>query len=364
MGSLLHEITFKSSNGYKKAPVILKDNAPATIKLQAGTWLINVNAYLDNMLYATGGDGVTVTISVGENKSVPIQMEVIYDNLLEDGNTVWVQSSSGTESFAKLEDALNSLSDDEGIISINGTYTIWIFTDQTIEPCYIGNLNVNDLNITFKSPKGVIISLPSSTNVSPPTNSGGHLFTVTSSATLTLEKGIILEGIPLNYLSLIKVDGGTLIMKEGSAINGNKNDGNNIYGGGIFVTANGKFVMEGGIISGNTVVYGNGGGVCVEGGTFIMEGGVISGNISSGNGGGVYVEQNGNFKKTGGIIYGENEDISSNKTQSGTGHAVYVEEVNDSVSGSSIIKRSKKVLNATAYEHDILDSEKNDGWEK
>jgi hypothetical protein len=49
-------------------------------------------------------------------------------------------------------------------------------------------------------------------------------------------------------------------------------------GGGVYVKPAGAFIMEGGVISGNSVAGPNGGGgVFVFGGTFTMKGGAIYG---------------------------------------------------------------------------------------
>ncbi|MCL2805018.1 MAG: LuxR C-terminal-related transcriptional regulator [Treponema sp.] len=89
-------------------------------------------------------------------------------------------------------------------------------------------------------------------------------------------------------------------------------------GGGVIIRTAGdlgnqqaQFVMKGGTIRGNTndvptyMAYG-GGVQIVAYGIFIMEGGVIMGNTARVSGGGVAVGGRGTFKKTGGIIYGKN----------------------------------------------------------
>ena len=60
------------------------------------------------------------------------------------------------------------------------------------------------------------------------------------------------------------------------------------HGGGVYISGNSTFTMNGGTISGNTATVG--GGVGVDNyGTFTLKGGTISDNVATRNGGGVYV---------------------------------------------------------------------------
>ena len=89
---------------------------------------------------------------------------------------------------------------------------------------------------------------------------------------------------------------GAFIMSNGT-ISDNKVIARYPEGGGVYVNGssgnNGSFVMKGGTISDNKTVgmYGRGGGVFVNiyDCTFILDGGIISGN-SSGDGGGIYAQ--------------------------------------------------------------------------
>ena len=116
------------------------------------------------------------------------------------------------------------------------------------------------------------------------------------------------------------------------------------YGSGVYIANGGKFVMYGGIITGNystaaTLCYGN--GVAVGGSTsaFIMYGGEISGNSSSNKktyGGGVYTA--GNFTMYGGKISNNTSSVTDSE---GGGVCVYgtyggTFEMNDGeISGNS-----------------------------
>jgi uncharacterized repeat protein (TIGR02543 family) len=181
-------------------------------------------------------------------------------------------------------------------------------------------------------------------------SSDGHIFNVGSGVTLTLGNNITIQGRTSNQMALVAVNGGTLEMKAGSKITGNKsvfswfgsgvrlNSGSFImnggeisdnisanYGGGVYINYGAVFIMNDGAISGNTA--NRGGGVFAENnGRFEMNGGKISGN-KAGYGGGVYVNGNRLLKASGGVIYGSDaEPALKNTATSGYsyGHAVYV----------------------------------------
>ena len=111
--------------------------------------------------------------------------------------------------------------------------------------------------------------------------------------------------------------------------------GNTAYnGGGVHLKSESNFVMNGGSISGNEAIYdGNGGGVYVEyDGTFTMTGGEISNNAAlyGGSGGGVYVDYDGTFTMTGGTI--------AYNTADDTGGGVYNEEGTVTVGKTATIR--------------------------
>ena len=94
---------------------------------------------------------------------------------------------------------------------------------------------------------------------------------------------------------------GSLILESGS-ISGNTADGSN--GGGVYIASDCALTMKGGSIDGNIVSSASdyGGGVFVYG-TFTMENGIITKNSSKqGNGGGVNIGSNGTFTMTDGTI--------------------------------------------------------------
>jgi len=169
-------------------------------------------------------------------------------------------------------------------------------------------------------------------------SSNGAMFTIPLGVTLILDNNITLKGrsstIHGNNSSLIRLDGGTLIMNSGSAISGNSyvsnessHSSNRVYAGGVYISS-GTFTMNGGTISDNisSASYSSasddnayGGGVYMANGTFTMNGGSISNNTSTAfsavtpyysnaYGGGVYMA-GGTFTMNGGSI--SNNTVSS-----------------------------------------------------
>jgi len=124
--------------------------------------------------------------------------------------------------------------------------------------------------------------------------------------TLVLNNNITLQRATSKGTSLVSVDG-TLIMNEGSSVTK----------GSVYV--NGNFIMNGGIISGNTASVSSSKALSVGGvynnGTFTMNGGTISGNTASVSSsealsvGGVY--NNGTFTMNGGTISNNTASSSS-----------------------------------------------------
>ena len=130
------------------------------------------------------------------------------------------------------------------------------------------------------------------------------------------------------------VGGGVYITGEGSFImeGGSITDNTARDGGGVYITGGGSFTMKNGTISGNTAI-GNGGGVHINSGAFTMESGTISDNASTGNfGGGVYVYSNGNFTMEGGAITG-------NTARDGGG--VYIDRGSFTVSGAPSVSGNR-----------------------
>ncbi|MDR1252597.1 MAG: hypothetical protein LBK62_10610 [Treponema sp.] len=155
-------------------------------------------------------------------------------------------------------------------------------------------------------------------------NGKGNLLYVEGNKNVANRK-IILDGVTLvgledNDQALVYVGKGGEFVMESGVITGNSATSDNSDGGGVKVQKGGSFIMEGGKISGNSAngsVGGiNGGGVYVadNGSVFTMSGGIISGNNVSGPdawGGGVDVEFYGSFIMEGGEISGNSVNGSN-----------------------------------------------------
>jgi hypothetical protein len=134
-------------------------------------------------------------------------------------------------------------------------------------------------------------------------SSGYILLSVMRGATLTLENNVTLQGRSDNTVSLVGIYSSGKFIMNGGKISGNNapySGDHNAGGGGVWVYG-GTFTMNGGEISGNTASAhptlgdGSGGGVFVYAGSFQMNGGTISGNTAVNNGGGVSVSVGGGY---------------------------------------------------------------------
>jgi len=160
----------------------------------------------------------------------------------------------------------------------------------------------NNITITLRG-TGAPTNIYSSRGESP-------MFRIGSGVTLVLDNNITLQGsyggpstagmVP-NFVLVYIESGGKLVMNTGSVITGNHS--NSRTGGGVYIDSSGTFEMRGGTISDNSAIDASGGGVNVQGGTFIMNGGIIIGNTASIGGGSVNVK-GGTFIMNSGTISG------------------------------------------------------------
>jgi len=168
----------------------------------------------------------------------------------------------------------------------NVIYDIAIESDASFSPL-----------IVMTQGQNVIINIHSVSNAihTLTLNSPGSLFTVGANATLVLEN-IILKGHPHNNKALISVvDGGTLIIMNGTVIRDNQNENRAEEGGGVYVGENSKMFMKGGEICfnycGNRIKWdsGDGGGIYLNKSFFNMTDGIIHHNETEKYGGGVNI---------------------------------------------------------------------------
>jgi len=171
------------------------------------------------------------------------------------------------------------------------TYILEANADESIEPYTFEFRGAIDITVVLRGIGG---------NRTIRLKSHGTMFTVTKDVTFVLDNNITLQGHSGNNGTMVNVQGGIFKM-IGGVISGNTNISNN--GGGIKLDDRGTFVeMTGGTISNNN--SSDGGGVYIRYGTFNMSGGTISGNSASKTGGGVCVTSNETFIIRGGVITG------------------------------------------------------------
>ena len=178
-----------------------------------------------------------------------------------------------------------------------GNYTVVLETDVAASSSVL-DYKGKSVTVSLKS-SGADVQVTYATR-SP----SSSLFTVKAGVTFVLEKGVALVGRPSASRPPVTVAGGNFIMNGGAVMDSKVDHSSNWFGGGVDLLR-GTFIMNDGIISGNSCH--GGAGVCVgKDATFIMNGGTISGNsarlhnYNAGIGGGVYVD--GTFTMTNGSI--------------------------------------------------------------
>jgi len=107
-------------------------------------------------------------------------------------------------------------------------------------------------------------------------------------STFTMSGGTIIGNTAANGGGGVYVNQyGTFNMSDNARISSNESQ-NTSYGGGVFVTGDSSFTLNGGTVAGNTAYYG--GGVYLSSGTLTLNGGTITGNNAASQGGGVGVD--------------------------------------------------------------------------
>ena len=136
-----------------------------------------------------------------------------------------------------------------------------------------------------------------------------------------------------------------------------------VLGGGVYVGAQGEFIMEtGATISGNTSKFG--GGVYIDvvpagAGTFTMKGGTISGckaggsGFSDAQGGGVYIEVEGTKQGTFSMEGGSITDCTAEATNAGGGGIYADNGAVFKMSGGAVITPSTQTNTSTVKYNDV-----------
>jgi hypothetical protein len=260
--------------------------------------------------------------------------EGTYNVRIRGKNTSGVSAYSGTASGTitvspGLYDGVINGSGYLGSYSLADSITHLNTNSVTTHSYYIllgGGESANSIDLSFPG-KSVSITLKGlGTERKINLNADTTLFTTNTGVTLTLDDKITLVGRSTNVTSLVIVNGGTLVMKDGAKICGNANTRYGSFGGGVSISSYGIFTMDGGEISGNSASSDSdsdslsfGGGV-YSSGSFTMSGGTISGNTATVSnysyGGGVY--SSGTFTMSGGTI-SDNTATAPNYSYGGGG---------------------------------------------
>ena len=290
-------------------------------------YFIHGNTFPDKMLRALGWS--TVEIKAGQKKTANIDMQAATEVRNEDQLRRALQAANiyNKEYMETLGDAEIDGASEEIIV---------IASDITIE----GEVTIQiSGNITFIAEKPVTITRGAAGTMFEINYCTINLGKQGMKGTLTIDGNGDYSDFKWSIGPILKIHGAEtiLILNEGVALTNNYNNEIGIPGGGAVLVTNGStFIMNGGEISGNNVIWtggGNGGAVCVQyisywdppGASFVMNGGEIKGNSADVNGGGVYLQEDCTFTMNGG-------EISGNETKL-FGGGVFIE------SGGNIDKR-------------------------
>jgi hypothetical protein len=255
----------------------------------------SVNVIKDLTLTTTISVPAGVTLVVTDGKILTVDAGATLDLdltngglALDDGTTLTVngtvnaKSTTGPESFGIV------LKPGPTSATIKGNGTIHLKTPGSLIPIMAGQKLTLDGTVTLD---------------------GLSTETTYPGTTTPYPQGI--GGDATNNTSVVVHVEGELDMKGGTITGNNNTDPVHVGGGGVRVgnESTAKFIMSGGVITGNKTAR-NGGGVNVHSGTFIMQDSAeISGNSAAGSGkygGGVCVRRGGRFTMQGGVIKGNN----------------------------------------------------------
>ena len=231
---------------------------------------------------------------------------------LSDAETKYVTGADNAEILGLFKDAIDAVNTAAGgtitlLKDIGGSNAVFGTSSANNQPItFSGGMESNpvtlDLNgktinrgLTAAQANGSVIKM-----------NGGVLTIKDSSATNydgTNGTGTITGGNSVEAGGGIRMGNDSFLTLESGNIIGNFVTG--AYGGGVYVTTRCTFTMEGGNIASNQTDQSNGkgGGVGASDGIFIINGGIITGN-TAGKGGGVSIGSHGGFTMTGGTIGG------------------------------------------------------------
>lgn len=213
--------------------------------------------------YALGEEPVEVSIPVsegtdedgGELAAVPMPAEILADESLQPGDNVWVNGKTGDDANPGTESyPVKTFARAKELVERCDSEIVWV----------AGALQVSGTAETWDLDGKALMR-----------DDGYHgaLVEVKKSGSLTLQNividgglsngafGWVDSGVEGNGASLVDVNKGTLTIKDGAKLQNNRIASTSHWypdgGGGVFVQ-NGTVNLDGGIISGNSAVYGGG----------------------------------------------------------------------------------------------------------
>ncbi|MEE8836578.1 MAG: hypothetical protein SOH80_06325 [Eubacteriales bacterium] len=232
---------------------------------------------------------------------------------------------------------------DNGCIEVEGddytyTYCYPYVNDVKVSAWKVVSVNIGDdysttITLTGYAPPAREPEMTFSSDTILTEDINGYV-TINGNVTLDLAGHTITGGG--NYGTIYVNNGCTLTLKDSSADKtGTITGGGGDTGGGVAVSVNATFNMQGGTITGNSATQGGG---VYSSGTFNMSGGTISNNNATGGfegvGGGVVI-QSGNFTMSGTAA------ITGNSSGDfGNGGGVYFAGTTFTMSGGSITQNS------------------------
>ena len=310
LGQLDYKVTL--SSGADSRLLTASGAETITASVTPGLWNVEIEAYYDEIPFATGSNSVDVI--AGQDNHVTVEM---------DKTDVTFFVAAGADDWDEAVALINDGRDESFVIIVNGSFTTTKRLSLSI-PCNViirGNNNA--------------ITLFSGDTIDPHVDSLIYItnYIDDEQAVVTM-RDLKLVGHSLNNTALVSVVGGTFIMEGSASVSGNTNGewglGGGVYisgggtfimkdnasvsdnsianfGGGVYVES-GAFIMEGGSIIKNEAI--NGGGVYVGGGTFTMKGGTVADNTAGSNGGGVFVSGSAFTMKNYASVTGNTADIN------------------------------------------------------
>jgi hypothetical protein len=273
LGRIAYTVTLTGPGG-KRTQTLGPGQTQAVFTLAPGAWTVSVTALAGGVPIASGGAEVAVTGKSGQSVSIDLdfydETEFPPDSTIREVFTV-TDLAGWTAAIAEITGTTGNY-----IVNVTGEVTGITGVSNGSFPGFTGTVSIRG---------GGALAL----------GSAGSLLYISANQKVVLGD-VTLMGITTNTATLVYVgSSASLTMKAGAKISGNT-------GGGVSVTGNASFTMEGGVISDNNA--NDGGGVFVNGSSFIMKGGEISGNTTISYGGGVYVNYTSTFTMEGGVISG------------------------------------------------------------